>query len=218
MIDLHTHTFLSDGVLGPAELAQRASVAGYHALGMTDHVDGGTLEPTLTTLQRACESLCGHLPLAIIAGVEITHVPPDAIAQTVIKARDLGTNLIVMHGESPVEPVAKGTNRAAIEADIDLLAHPGLIDRAMVVRAVERGIYLELSARAGHSLGNGRLVALAREVGALNYLVVSSDAHGPDDLLTSSFRRTVCLCAGLSDKETDLVERNACALLKKVIR
>ena len=55
--------------------------------------------------------------------------------------------LIVVHGETLVEPVAPGTNRAAIEADIDILAHPGLITVEEAARARERGVFLELSAR-----------------------------------------------------------------------
>ena len=39
MIDLHTHTFFSDGGLLPSELARRARIAGYQALAFTDHAD-----------------------------------------------------------------------------------------------------------------------------------------------------------------------------------
>jgi len=45
MIDLHTHTFLSDGELGPAELVRRAENAGYRAIGISDHAT----HPTWTT-------------------------------------------------------------------------------------------------------------------------------------------------------------------------
>ena len=216
MIDLHTHTFLSDGVLVPAELAQRAAVAGYRVLGITDHVDPGTLQWTLETTLRSCVTLRDYIDLHIVPGVEITHVPPDLIGKTARDARGLGAQLIVVHGESLAEPVAEGTNRAAVEADIDLLAHPGLIERETLLRAAERGIYLEISARAGHSLGNGRLVSLARAVGAVEFLVVSSDAHVPGDLLTRQRRRSVCLGAGLTQAETNEVERNAEDFWKKV--
>jgi len=39
MIDLHTHTVLSDGELIPTELVRRAEVLGFRALGMAEHVD-----------------------------------------------------------------------------------------------------------------------------------------------------------------------------------
>lgn len=216
MIDLHAHTFLSDGILVPAELAQRAAILGYRVLGITDHVDPGTLRSTFETTLRSCAALQGQMSLHIVPGVELTYVPPALIAETARNARDLGARLIIVHGESIVEPVPKGTNRAAVEADIDLLAHPGVIDRETVVRAVERGIYLEISARADHSFGNGHLVALARDVGALEYLVVSSDAHALGDLLTGALRQAVCLGAGLTQAEIGRVERNAEDLWKKV--
>lgn len=218
MIDLHTHTFLSDGALVPAELARRASVAGYRVLGITDHVDPGTLRFTIETTLQFCAAIQDQMQLHIVPGVEITHVPCSLIAETARNARSLGAQLVIVHGESIVEPVAEGSNRAALDADIDLLAHPGVIDRGTVARAAERGIYLEISARAGHSLGNGRLVALARDVGAIEFLVVSSDAHEPGDLLTKALRRAVCMGAGLTDTEADRVERNADVLWKKVTR
>ncbi len=43
MIDLHTHTTLSDGELLPAELVRRAEMSGYQAIALTDHVDSGTI-------------------------------------------------------------------------------------------------------------------------------------------------------------------------------
>ena len=41
--------------------------------------------------------------------------------------RGLGARIIVVHGETIVEPVRPGTNRKALESDVDILAHPGLI-------------------------------------------------------------------------------------------
>ena len=39
MIDLHNHTFFSDGELVLAELVRRYAVAGYTAIAITDHAD-----------------------------------------------------------------------------------------------------------------------------------------------------------------------------------
>ncbi len=44
MIDLHTHSILSDGDLLPLELARRAKVKGYTLLGISDHVDVTNIE------------------------------------------------------------------------------------------------------------------------------------------------------------------------------
>ncbi len=39
MIDLHTHTFFSDGELAPSELVRRAYLKGYKVIGLSDHAD-----------------------------------------------------------------------------------------------------------------------------------------------------------------------------------
>ena len=44
MIDFHTHTLFSDGVLNPSELVRRANNMGYEAIGIADHVDGSNLD------------------------------------------------------------------------------------------------------------------------------------------------------------------------------
>ena len=44
MIDLHTHTLFSDGVLLPSELVYRAKFKGYKAIALTDHVDYSTYD------------------------------------------------------------------------------------------------------------------------------------------------------------------------------
>ena len=153
MIDLHTHSLYSDGELIPAELWRRAQVKGYRYLAITDHVDASNFEVVFARLKTAALSLNrGDYPV-LIPGLEFTHLPPALIGPLTAQARALGVPLIVVHGESLAEPVAPGTNRAAIEADIDILAHPGLITLEEAARARERGVFLELSARKGHCPG-----------------------------------------------------------------
>ncbi|NCP77945.1 MAG: PHP domain-containing protein, partial [Desulfuromonadales bacterium] len=80
MIDLHTHTFASDGELGPAELVRRAAVAGYRALAITDHADQSNVVSQLRQLRPVVEELGDANGLCLLAGVELTHVPPRQIA------------------------------------------------------------------------------------------------------------------------------------------
>ena len=216
MIDFHTHSLLSDGELLPSELIQRASDAGYLAIGITDHVDSGTLDSSLNQMMTICRDIRPHVPVIPIAGVEITYVPPSTIAGLATQARALGAALVVVHGETVTEAVPFGTNHAAVESDIDILAHPGLITAEDIKLAKKRGIFLEISARKGHSLANGHLVRLARELRALHMLVISSDAHSPDDLLTVERQRAVGLGAGLLPDELDGVLENASRLLERI--
>jgi histidinol phosphatase-like PHP family hydrolase len=215
MIDLHTHTLFSDGVLLPSELARRAEVIGYRALAFTDHVDHSNLEHVLSNILKVCDVLNRQGGLRVIPGVEVTHVHPDAFGQLVKRARQLGARLVVAHGETIVEPVAPGTNRAAIEAGVDIVAHPGLITEAEVQLAAARGVHLEITTRRGHSLTNGHVARLAVAAGAR--LVCNTDSHGPGDLVTRARAARILRGAGLSEEAMDGVFDNSEALMKKLI-
>jgi putative hydrolase len=214
MIDLHTHSLFSDGELLPTELWRRAQVKGYRYLAITDHVDASNFEVVFARLKTAALSLNrGDYPV-IIPGLEFTHLPPALIAPLTAQARALGVPLIVVHGESLAEPVAAGTNRAAIEADVDILAHPGLITVEEAARARERSIYLELSARQGHCLANGHVARIALEVGAS--LLVNTDAHGPGDLITRHQAERIARGAGLREPAVQTLFTEAEALARRL--
>ncbi|MDR1656830.1 MAG: histidinol phosphate phosphatase domain-containing protein [Deltaproteobacteria bacterium] len=209
VIDFHTHTIQSDGELAPAELARRAAVKGYRVLGISDHVDQSNLQTALEAALTASRELSGIIGLTILAGVELTHVPPVQIAAMVVKARALGADFVIVHGESPVEPVAPGTNLAAVEAGADILAHPGLITEMEVKAAARKGMFLEISARGGHCLANGLVASLALTYGAR--LLINSDAHAPSDILTPELQMAVALGAGL-DYQTYTSIMNSAAI------
>jgi histidinol phosphatase-like PHP family hydrolase len=195
MIDLHTHSLFSDGTLIPSELIRRLEAMGYLAVAITDHVDSSNLDHVVPRIVRVAEELNHAQSVKVIPGAELTHVPPVFIPSLVRRAREMGARLVVIHGETIAEPVAPGTNRAGIEAGADILAHPGLIRPEEVKLAVSKGVYLEISARKGHSLTNGHVAKLATESGAR--LVVNSDGHGPGDFITEAFARKVTQGAGL---------------------
>ena len=198
MIDLHTHTIFSDGELIPSELVRRAEVKGYTAIGLTDHVDFSNIEHVLTCIFKA-KYLEDVLDIKVLAGVEITHVPPEKIAPLATLARRLGAEIIVVHGETPAEPVRPGTNRAALEAGVDILAHPGFITVEEAELARERGICLEITSRSGHNITNGHVVRMAKAVGAK--MVVDTDTHSPDDLIDTARAIEIAVGAGLDRGE-----------------
>jgi putative hydrolase len=213
MIDLHTHTVLSDGALIPAELVRRAEINGYKAIGLTDHVDSGTMEIVLSQLIKASKDLNGQGGIKVLPGIEITHMPPSLIPKLAEQARKLGAKIVVVHGESPVEPVAPKTNWFALQSDIDILAHPGMITEQEVQMAKGKGIYLEISARRGHCLANGRLVSLARKYHAK--MIINTDAHEPKELFTLDLIKKVGLGAGLTEEELQKVFQNSEELVRK---
>ncbi|PLX76166.1 MAG: PHP domain-containing protein [Desulfuromonas sp.] len=199
MIDLHTHTLFSDGELIPAELTRRAATIGYKAIAMTDHGDLSNIDLIIPRLLRVADDLSEQWGLKVIVGIELTHVPPAQFASAAAEARKLGADIVVAHGETIVEPVASGTNRAAIEAGIDILSHPGMISDEDTALAVKNNVCLEITTRKGHSLTNGHVVQMARKHGAK--LVVNNDAHAPGDLLSPEMMRQVALGAGMSEDE-----------------
>jgi len=207
MIDLHTHSFFSDGVLVPSELVRRAEYKGLKAIGITDHGDLSNIDFIIPRIVNVAEQLNQVLSIKVIPGIELTHVPPAQIAIAAQKAREFGARIIIVHGETLVEPVAPGTNHAALLSDIDILAHPGLIDEEDVILAREKGIFLEITARKGHSLSNGYVAALAIKHGA--GMVINTDSHAPGDLIDSDFARKVVKGAGLSDDEFFVMQKNA---------
>ena len=207
MIDLHTHTTFSDGELIPSELVRRAEVLGYTTIGITDHVDYTNIEHILSCLSRI-KYLEGVLDMQVLVGAELTHVPPSKIGPLAAFARKLGAEIVVVHGETPVEPVCPGTNRAAIEARVDILAHPGFITLEEAELACENNVCLEITSRSGHNITNGHVVRMAKLAGAK--MVVDTDSHAPRDLIRSERAIEIAMGAGLSLEEaSDVVEKHA---------
>ena len=216
MFDFHTHTFLSDGVLAPVELIRRAHVAGYRVMAITDHVGHGNLEFVVKTLIEDCEVASRRWDILALPGVEITHTPKDDIDYLARAAREIGAKVVNVHGETITEPVEPGTNHAAVSsAHVDVLAHPGLILLEDAQIAADNGIFLEVSARKGHSFTNGHVVRQAKRVGAR--MLLDSDAHEPGDLLSPAFAMGVARGAGLDEAEARaLLENGPRTLLEKV--
>ena len=212
MIDFHTHTLMSDGALLPSELVHRASVIGYEAMAVTDHVDASNIEAVLAKLLLFCDSFDSP-DITVVPGVELTHIPPAQMGDMISRARGLGAKIVVCHGETVVEPVMDGTNRASIEGGADILAHPGLVTEDCARLAAEKGVHFEITARRGHSITNGHVASTAKNFGVK--MLLNTDAHGPSDLITGKFARTVALGAGLQDEDLRIIDDNARKLLGK---
>jgi putative hydrolase len=216
MIDLHTHTFFSDGELVPSELIRRAEAIGYEAIAITDHVDASNIDLVVPRIVSVIKKLRPHIAIEAIPGAEITHVPPSLVADLVKEARSLGAKIVVVHGETLVEPVAPGTNRAAIEAKADILAHPGLISEENIIMAKENGVLLEITSRKGHSLSNGHVAKQAMRLGAS--LCINTDSHGPSDLITREAAADILLAAGIEESLIQSVFDNSKAIVDRILR
>lgn len=216
IFDFHTHSFLSDGILSPIELIRRAHVAGYSAVAVTDHVGYGTLERVVEELKKDCRLAERYWDIRAFAGVEITHVPPESIGEIAKAARELGAEVVVVHGETVVEPVPEGTNLAAVESGwVDVLAHPGNISREVASGAAANDVFLEITRRQGHCLTNGRVFRMGVEAGAS--ILLNSDAHGTGDLLSPGLAERAVMGAGGEGKAVLAVLReNPQRLLRRI--
>ncbi len=204
MFDLHTHSIFSDGELIPSELVRRAVFNGYEAIAITDHVDFTNMEYVLHGLKKL--ELQNNCDIEVIIGVEITHVPAVKIENAVKKARDLGAELVVVHGETLVEPVEGGTNRVAVSnPSVDILAHPGLISETDVELAKENDVYLEITSRQGHCLANGHVARVCSDLNAK--MLLNSDLHAPEDFLNEDFAQKILAGAGLNQESAASVLR-----------
>jgi len=210
MIDFHTHTLLSDGALLPSELVRRAYVIGYKGIGLTDHVDASNIDFIIPRIIKAAKVLTSS-KIKVVPGIELTHVPPKDLRGLVTYARINGIKLVIVHGETIVEPVIPGTNSEALECDINILAHPGLITLEDAKRAAKRGIYLEITTKNGHSLTNGHVARVA--VQAKAKLVIDTDSHNPQDLITKDKATNALIGCGLTEEQIKWIFVNSKALL-----
>ncbi|MEN6292793.1 MAG: histidinol phosphate phosphatase domain-containing protein [Methanobacterium sp.] len=198
-IDLHMHSIFSDGELLPSEMARRAHVLNHEAIAITDHVDASNID-CVRRIRDVILDIRENWDIEVIPGAEITHAPAEIIGKLANKAKKLGAEIIVVHGETLMEPVVEGTNWAAVNCpDVDILAHPGLITHEEAQTAKDNNIALEISARRGHSLSNGHVAKVALEVGA--NLVVDTDTHAPEDIISYETAYNIAKGAGMPEKE-----------------
>jgi len=213
MIDLHIHSVFSDGELIPSEIIRRMAKIGNEGLAITDHADFSNISWIMQNFRKLMDFRDDY-ELDVLFGVEITHVPPNMIGRAVELAWKEGAEIVIVHGETIVEPVKEGTNFAAVQEEIDILAHPGLIDVKTAELARENGIYLEISARKGHCLTNGHVARIARWIGCK--LVINTDAHAPSDFIDTQTAVKILRGAGVIDVEEVL--NNSKRIIKKKLR
>ncbi|MGB6771120.1 MAG: histidinol phosphate phosphatase domain-containing protein [Candidatus Dormiibacterota bacterium] len=200
VFDFHTHTTISDGHAAPMEMARRCQQNGYAAYVCSDHVDESTVEHRVPEIVAACLQVTVELGISAIPAVEVTRVPPERLAKVAARARSLGAQLVVVHGETLGDFPQPGLNLAASRcSDVDILGHPGLISLEAAEQAQAHRIHLEISAAGLHGLTNGHVVKMALKVGAA--LVLDSDAHRPESLLTPERAQQVLEGSGLTLEE-----------------
>ena len=77
--------------------------------------------------------------------------------------------------------------------------------------AREKGVFLEITSRQGHSLSNGHVARLAQKAGAA--MVLNTDTHLPGDLISREKALRVVLGAGLKSGDFDRMLENSWRIL-----
>jgi putative hydrolase len=214
--EFHSHSFFSDGELLPIELIRRAKARGHACIAVTDHAGPSNVVEIVRKVREDCVMATSEWGIIALAGVEITHVPPSHISRIARIARDEGAQIIVVHGEVIVEPVQEGTNLAAVsDPNVDVLAHPGFMTKREAEIAAKNGVFVELTAKLGGAYTNAHVARLCLAAGAK--MVVNTDTHKPEDLITEEFAMLVARGCGLTASQAEqVVNRNPLLLLKRL--
>jgi len=213
MYNLHCHSLLSDGVLLPSEVAVRYLSLGYQGIAITDHADYSNIDLIINAILGFTKHWPKDSKIKVFPGIELTHLPLEQFKPLAKHAREKGIKVIIGHGETLAEPVIKGTNLAALEADIDILAHPGMISEEEARLAAKKGIFLEITSRAGHGDTNLYVAEQALKTGAR--LILNTDSHSPEDIIKPERLFKIAFGAALNQKEIDGICQDVNAFLKK---
>lgn len=197
------------------EQLRRALVIGHEAYAITDHASASNLD-IIPKLAKDCELAIKHWGMLALPGVELTHVPANAIEEVAEKARELGAFVIVVHGETISEPVEPGTNlNAAKLANVDILAHPGLLTNEEARLCKQNNVFVEITTNPSHSMTNGHIakVGLKEDVNFIH----NTDTHKPASMLTYSQGEEALLGTGFhSDVITKILQDNVRSLVTKI--
>ncbi|MDR2727177.1 MAG: histidinol phosphate phosphatase domain-containing protein [Deltaproteobacteria bacterium] len=213
MFDAHIHPGTN---LVPAEAAALARQAGYRRIALLCRCDQTSLRRLFPPLFRACGALALYGEGEVLPGVELVHLPPPLLAETVAEARALGAALVAVHGEFPGGCVPLGTNLAALEAGADLLLHPGNLTDAEAALAAARGVHLELSLCSRHALFNGHIARLAERHQAP--LLTGSNAGRPEEIVALPDRRAILHGAGLDETAINRLDAVGLGFITKKLK
>lgn len=138
MIDLHTHTTASDGLLSPTELVHEAARRGISVLGVTDHDTLDGLAVAITVGEQ--------LGVIVVPGVELTTTIPGPEIHILGYFVDLydaelrnGLRVLAEDRVRRIELVIGQLQAAGYPLDLDLImadAEQGSIGRPHVARAL----------------------------------------------------------------------------------
>jgi histidinol phosphatase-like PHP family hydrolase len=159
-------------------------------------------------IAKLAKILTENYGIFVLPGAELTYVPPRLIREASCECRALGAKVVVVHGETIEEVVPEGTNLAAVvEAEIDILAHPGHLSDEVALLAAKNDVKIEITTKSKHGTTNKEVAKIALKNKAK--LVIDTDTHEPEHLLTKRLIAKVLSDAGLSIDFFEEMQKNS---------
>jgi len=159
--DLHCHSIVSDGLLSPTALVERAQANGVDLLALTDHDEIGGLDEAMAAATQAGIRLVTGVEISVswgddqtvhIVGLNFDHRLPELVAglARVRGGRDARA------GRMAVELAKVGID-GAYEGALKYAGNPALISRSHFARyIVERGFAPDVKTVFDHWLAKGK--------------------------------------------------------------
>ena len=191
---IHCHTVFSDGANTVAELADAARAAGYAYLGVTDHSEaaayaGGLAEEALLRQHAEIDALNATQPgIRVLKGIEADILPDGALdySPEFLDRFDFVIASIHSRFDMDEKEMTARMLRAMDDPHTAIIGHPTgrlLLQRdpypldmaAVIARAAERGIAIEINADPHRLDLDWRLCRQAQEQGVP--IPIGADAH-----------------------------------------
>lgn len=216
IIDLHMHSTISDGTLHLEELVEVAMDRGYSAMAFTDHVFFDNYKRIADKIINWVDKNQEHYKdIVLIPGVEITFATPKEIGIITKDVRAMGSKCVVVHGEASFERTPKGTNDAAIEHGVNVLAHPSYITKEQVVASLKTGTAFELSARDCYNYANKQIAETVLQNGGK--MVINSDSHQIGAMLSKHKVLETAKIANLTEEQLSNLKNDTVDIVHKIL-
>jgi histidinol phosphatase-like PHP family hydrolase len=149
--------------------------------------------------------------ILVLSGAELTYIPPKLIKDAADKCRKLGGEITIVHGETIAETVTPKTNIYTVEAGVNILAHPGHLPEEEAGIATENSAKIEITSRRGHGVTNNEVAEVVLKKAKL---VLNTDTHSPENLLSKEFIVQVLSDANLPSNCYDIMQKNSIEIIK----
>jgi len=182
----------------PARMALTAEKMGYEALVLRNHTDAD---------EYPSFDVPDELPVAVHKGIEVRAEGVEELHKGIRRVEN-DNELVAVHGGD------ERINRAAIEAGVDLLAHPNhgrghSFDHILARKAADEDVAVEISlAPVLRSSGGERVEAISDIHETLKFVrkygtsfIVSADAHDHLQIRAPRELRAVAHLVGIKDDE-----------------